>query len=127
MRFHSLHNMKKVNITEKHIEAVADKTITAIISLLGNCQYHVQGKITGRLRNRFKTFVFTPTFPVMFFTFSVGDVEKIDITESGIVLTMNHPEGKPKHRRKKKKSPPVVAAEPDAAIDLNKEISVVTT
>lgn len=115
---------KKISITEKHIEAIADKTIKAVISLFGNCHCHIQGKITGRLRNRFKTFVFTPTFPIMFFTFSVGDVEKIDYTEAGVLLTLNRVDEAPKRRRKKKKPAPVVAAEPDAAIDLNTTTAV---
>ena len=112
---------KKVTITEKHVEAIADKTITVIIFLFGHCHCHISGKITGRLRNRFKTFVFTPSFPIMFFTFSVGDVEKIDENENGITVTLNCVEGKPKRRRKKKKAPPVVAAEPDLTIDLNEK------
>lgn len=116
---------KKVSITEKHIEAIADKTIRAVISLFGNCHLNIQGRVTGRLRNRFKTFVFTPIFPFCYFTFSVGDVEKIDYTETGVIITLNRAsasDSTPKRRKRKKKKPaPVVAAEPDTAIDLNKE------
>ena len=113
---------KKISvITEKHIEAIADKTVTAIISLFGNCHGHIKGKVTGRLRNRFKTFVFTPVFPFMYFTFSIGDVEKVDITDKGVVITLNRVMEAPKRRRKKKKPLPVVASEPDTAMDLNKE------
>lgn len=112
---------KKATISEKHIEAISAKTVTAVVSLFGHCHLNIQGKITGRLRNRFKTFVFTPTFPFCYFTFSVGDVEKIDYTETGVIVTLNRvaaDDSAPKRRRrKKKKAPPVVAAETE--IDLN--------
>jgi len=119
---------KKASINEKHIEAIADKTISVIIYLFGNCHQHIQGKVTGRIRNRFKTFVFTPTFPFCYFTFSIGDVEKIEITENkGIVMTLNRIIEAPKRRRKKKKPAPVVAAEPDAVVDLSNKTETVTT
>lgn len=99
---------KQVTITEKHIAAIADKNVLVVISLFGNCQGRIPGKVTERLRNRFKQFVFTPKFPFMDIIFSVGDVEKIDITDDGVTLTLNQVVEAPKRRRKKKKSLPVI-------------------
>lgn len=111
--------MSSQKIKNKHLELIADKTIKAVFPIFGMLTAYIDGKITGRIRNRFKTFVFLPTFPFMCFTFSASDVEKIDVTNSGIVLYLNKTEEKKKKRRKKKPALPVVEIEPEIPIDLN--------
>ena len=121
-------NHKKNIITEKHIESIADQTVRLIFPIFGNLQANISGKIVGRIRNRFKQFVFTPTFPFMTLNFSSGDVEKIEITDGGIVITLEKTDESKKRRKKKKKEAPVVASEPDIAIDLtNKSSEMVPT
>ena len=117
---------KKIEFTEKHLEAIADKTVMLVFSIFGTFQGRINGKITGRMRNRFKQFVFVPTFPFMTFAFSIGDVENIEFTDQGIVVVLNEHYEPPKRKRKKKKASPVVAAESE--MDLNKtEAATVAT
>ena len=111
-------NHKKNIVTEKHIETITDQNIKLVFTIFGNFQANITGKITGRVRNRFKQFIFIPTFPFMSFAFSVGDVEKIELIDEGIVVNLFKVEEK-KKRRKKKKVPSVVAIEPDLEIDLS--------
>lgn len=112
-------NHKKQIIKNKHLELIADKPIKVVFPIFGMLTAHIDGKITGRIRNRFKTFVFMPTFPFMCFTFTASDVELLDITDTGIVLYLNKTEEKKKKRRKKNPESPVVVIEPETPIDLN--------
>jgi hypothetical protein len=113
---------KKGIITDKHVEAIAGQTIKLIFTIFGNFQANISGSVTARLRNRFKQFVFVPTFPFMSLAFAAHDVQSIEVTDDGIVVTLGQEEEKPK-RRKKKKALPVVAPEPEPEIDLNKKPS----
>lgn len=108
-------NKKKLVFTEKHLESIADKNVTLIFSIFGNFQGRVVGKIVGRKRNRFKQFVFVPTFPFMTFIFSVSDVENIEFSNSnGVVISLD-PNYEPPKKKRKKKLPAV-----NPEIDLNK-------
>ena len=99
--------MSNHKVKNKHLEFIADKAIKAVFPIFGMLTAHIDGKITGRIRNRFRTYVFTPTFPFMCFAFTAGDVEKIDVTDSGILLYLGQ-ELKKKKRHKKKQTRPVV-------------------
>ena len=113
---------KKDTVTDKHIELLADQPITLVYPLFGNFQGNIPGKITGRVRNRFKQFIFTPTFPFMSFYFTSSDVVNIQIIKNAVFLVLGKTEEK-KKRRKKKKALPVVEIEAaDKSIDLNKPI-----
>lgn len=108
----------KIVYTEKHLEAIADKSIVLVWTFFGTFQCRIGGKITGRMRNRFKQFVFVPTFPFMTLAFSVHDVQNIEFSDKAIVVTLDVNWNPPKKKRKKKKALPVVAAEIE--VDLNK-------
>jgi len=119
-------NHKKKLITDKHIELIAHQDIKLIFPVFGNVTLNIPGKITGRIRNRFKQFVFSPTFPFMSVAFASSDVEKMEVIDNDLIITLNQVEEK-KKRRKKKKPLPVVEIEPsDAPIDLNKPVEITT-
>lgn len=108
---------KKLVFTEKHLEAIADKTIVLVFPFFGNFEGRISGKITGRIRNRFKQFVFVPTFPFMTFAFSLSDVENIEFSDHDIIVTLNETYEPPKKKRKKKKTSLVTEENP--SINLN--------
>ena len=113
-------NRKRNIVTNKQIEAIADQVVNLIFPIFGNFQGNVSGKITGRLRNRFKQFVFVPTFPFMTFNFSANDVESIKVIDKEIVVTLNEEEKKKK--RKKKKIIPIIKE--TTSIDLTNPLVV---
>jgi len=112
----------KSTITDKHIELLANQEITLVYPLFGNFQENIPGKITGRVRNRFKQFVFVPTFPTTSFYFATSDVVKIEVIQNTVFVVLGKTEEK-KKRRKKKKPLPVVEIEPEPVeIDLSKPV-----
>ena len=112
-----LSRKRKIEITEKHLEAISNQSILLVYPMFGAVQGRITGKITGRLRNRFRQFMFVPTFPFMTFAFSKHDVKNVEFADKGIVVTLGWAPEPKKRRKKKKPAPKVVAMEPD--IDLN--------
>ena len=113
--------MKNQGVSSKQIEMLVGKNITLTFTVSGNCQAQFFGKIVGRVRNRFKQYLFIPAAPFTSICFSTGDVEKIEMPDEDtwlLTIYSNSPEPKKRHR-KKKKNLPVVSAEPTVAIDLN--------
>lgn len=114
--------MKYPTIKEKHIEAVVSKNIILDFPLYGQLTARLFGKIVGRRRNRFKQYIFAPTIPFSSFSFAVSDVKTIEPeNETTFVITLKNSDNEPRKRkrRKKEKPLPVVAAEPDAVMDLS--------
>ena len=112
--------MKKPTIKEKHIEAVSGKNIIMDFPMYGGFSARLFGRIVGRLRDRFKHYIFIPTIPYSSFQFTVNDVESIEPdAEFGFILKIKNTDNEPKKRRRKKKVKlAVVAAELETPIDL---------
>lgn len=134
--------MKHVEITQKHVEALVDRNIILIFTLSGTFKAQFYGKIVGRLRTRFKQYIFVPNTPFVSFYFSVGDVEKIELDDGVFIVKLGvNPGPATEKKRGKKKSKkvrsrkkanrakktkfPTVAVEPEiSVIDLSNTIVV---
>lgn len=115
--------MKKPTIKEKHIEAISGKNILMDFPMYGNFNARLFGRIAGRLRDRFKHYIFIPTIPYSSFQFAVSDVESIEPdAEFGFILKIKNTDNEPKKRRRKKKKLVEVAIEPEMPIDLNQTL-----
>lgn len=102
---------KKIEITSKHIEQLIGRNVNLSFIIAGNFKGRFYGKIVGRLRNRFKQYVFAPETPFIYFQFAVDDVEKIEMPDDDTwLITMKENKPEPKKRRRKKKKPLSVAA-----------------
>ena len=111
--------MRKPTITEKHIEAITSKNVLLDFPMYGNFRARLFGRIVGRLRNRFKQYIFIPTIPFSSFYFASGDVEMIEPdSEFGFIIKIKNTDNEPKRRRRKKK-PVLKAVMAEAPIDLN--------
>lgn len=111
--------MKNPTIKEKHVEAISRKNILIQFPLYGNFTAKLFGRIVGRIRDRFKHYIFIPSIPFSSFQFTVNDVESIEPdSEFGFILKIKNADNKPKKRRRKKKIK-LIAVEAEVPIDIS--------
>lgn len=114
-------------ITEKHIEAITNKNILLDFPIYGNVNIRLFGRIIGRMRNRFKQYIFIPTISFSSIRFAASDVSDIEPdAEFGLILSLKNIENEPKKRKRKKKKIALksVAMESNTAIDLTQSDTV---
>lgn len=118
---------EKVSITEKHIENLFGQNIILVTPLTDSGTFKGQfyGKIVGRLRTRFKQYIFAPLAPFVSFYFSVSDVEKIEKNDDVFILRIGiNPasEAPIKRKRKTKKNTKKNKSKKAPVIDLTNNV-----
>lgn len=111
----------KIAITEKHIDALGNQNIVLIAPLgsSGTFKGQFYGKISGRLRTRFKQYIFVPNMPFTSFYFSLSDIEKIEEKDGIFILNIGtNPASEAPIKRKRRKN---AKAKLLPAIDLNSD------
>lgn len=119
--------MKKPVITEKHIEAILDENVLLDFPLYGNVNIRLFGRIIGRVRNRFKQYIFIPTIAFSSVRFSIGDVSCIEPDmEFGHIVSLKNIEKEPRKRKRRKKKVVLksVAMESNPTMDLSQVLCV---
>ena len=93
-----------MEITEKYIEELIGHKIILLVNLCGSVKGCFLGTIEGRLRNRFKHYIFKADVPYVNFFFTPSDVREIEMNDGTFYVKLGEPdemESENKDKRKK--------------------------
>jgi len=92
-----------MEITEKHIEVLIGHKIILLVNLCGSVKACFLGTIEGRLRSRFKHYIFKSDTPYTNFFFTPHDVRSIEQNEGFFYVKLGEPDDMDSENKKNKK------------------------
>lgn len=93
-----------MEITEKHIESLIGHKIILLINLCGSVKGCFLGTIEGRLRSRFKHYIFKADTSYVNFFFTPHDVREIDQDDGIFYVKLGEPNEMDSENKKNKKT-----------------------
>lgn len=92
-----------MEITEKHIEVLVGHKIILLVNLCGSVKACFLGTIEGRLRSRFKHYIFKSDTPYTNFFFTPHDVRSIEQSDGMFYVKLGEAEDMDSENKKNRK------------------------